>query len=113
MAVGLKLQPTDIQTTKKEFIMRNLFCIRWMLLFGVLCFFILQNTGISQCRASEAGKVTIEKGDGKFRIEIDGKLFAEYHFKKYAKPIIYPVVGPHSILMTRNYPMKKVKGMKV
>ena len=59
-----------------------------------------------------ADNVTVKKldEDGKIRVEIGGTLFAEYVYKGYAKPIVYPIIGPGGIPMTRNYPMKKVDG---
>lgn len=50
--------------------------------------------------------VTIEPHDGKLRVEVDGQLFTEYCYQQYAKPVLYPVVGPHGVGMTRNYPMR-------
>jgi len=48
---------------------------------------------------------------GKIEVRLDGKLFTEYRYEGYAKPILYPIIGPGGVPMTRNYPMKKgVKG---
>jgi hypothetical protein len=61
--------------------------------------------------AEAAGpKVTIKELEGKLRVEVDGQLFTELVLKAYAKPILYPIIGPHGIGMTRNYPMQKVAG---
>jgi hypothetical protein len=62
------------------------------------------------CFGGDAAKVTVKELDGKVRVEIGGELFTEYVYKGYAKPILYPVIGPHDIAMTRNYPMKEVPG---
>jgi len=59
----------------------------------------------SQALAEGAVKVT--EGDGKVIVHIDGQPFAEYVFRGHAKPIIYPIIGPHGIEMTRHYPMKE------
>ncbi|HAR65136.1 MAG TPA: hypothetical protein DCR55_02855, partial [Lentisphaeria bacterium] len=40
-------------------------------------------------------------------ILIDGQLFTEYRYGNKGKPILYPVIGPHGIAMTRHHPMKK------
>jgi hypothetical protein len=37
---------------------------------------------------------------------IGGELFTEYIFRGYEKPILYPIIGPHGIGMTRNFPMR-------
>lgn len=41
------------------------------------------------------------------RVEIDGKLFTEYHFTGARRPYLYPIIGPTGAGMTRNYPMKE------
>ena len=51
------------------------------------------------------GEVTLTQSDGRIRVDVDGDLFTEYHFEGQRKPILYPVIGPHGIGMTRNYPM--------
>jgi hypothetical protein len=54
-----------------------------------------------------ADRVAAEKLDGKVRVTVDGKLFAELDYANYAKPIFWPIVGPTGEEMTRNYPMKQ------
>lgn len=58
----------------------------------------------------EAPKVTIKELPGRLRVEIGDDLFAEYIHQGMPKPIIYPIIGPHGIGMTRNFPMKVVEG---
>ncbi len=41
------------------------------------------------------------------RVEIDGAPFAEYRHEGLHRPILYPIIGPHGVEMTRNYPMKE------
>ena len=67
--------------------------------------------GCATARGGAAAKVTIERLDGRLRVLIGGELFTEYVWRGYEKPILYPVIGPHGIGMTRNWPMRKdVKG---
>lgn len=54
-----------------------------------------------------AGEATIRQVDGKYRVEIDGELFTEYRYDGYAKPILYPLLGPGGARMTRDYPQKE------
>lgn len=54
---------------------------------------------------SQAGVKITEVGDI-LRIEINGELFSEYHFKDVSRPYLYPVLGPGEIPLTRNWPMK-------
>ena len=56
---------------------------------------------------ARAAEVTITKCDGKAVVKIDGDPFTEYVFEGHTKPILYPVIGPTGIGMTRNYPMKE------
>lgn len=56
---------------------------------------------------SFAADVTITKGEGKAIVMIDGEHFTDYVYEGHSKPILYPIIGPHGIEMTRHYPMKK------
>ncbi len=58
-------------------------------------------------RCHAGGAVTITEGDGKAVVCIDGQPFTEYVFQGHAKPILYPIIGPYGIEMTRHYPMKE------
>ncbi|MDB6130939.1 MAG: Transrane protein [Verrucomicrobiales bacterium] len=42
----------------------------------------------------------------KLALQIDGKLFTEYHFLNVPRPYCYPVLGFNDLPMTRNWPMK-------
>lgn len=67
--------------------------------------------GLNVASADEGVKIT--EGDGKLRIELDGKLFTEYLYnsgKSDFFPIFYPVIGPGEVPMTRDYPMKDRPG---
>jgi len=47
----------------------------------------------------------------KITVKLSGELFTEYHYKGFAKPILYPIIGPTGAGMTRNWPIKEgVKG---
>lgn len=50
--------------------------------------------------------VSVEQLEGRIRVEMDGELFTEYIHADTPRPILYPVIGPHGLPMTRNYPMK-------
>ncbi|MDM4018616.1 PmoA family protein [Roseiconus lacunae] len=54
-----------------------------------------------------AGDVKIVDDGNKAVVTIDGQPFTEYRYTGYAKPILYPVIGPGDKPMTRNYPMVK------
>jgi len=40
-------------------------------------------------------------------VSIGNELFTEYRYANQGKPILYPVIGPYGIPMTRHYPMKE------
>lgn len=54
-----------------------------------------------------AEDITITQRDGRATVKINGELFTEYVYEGHAKPILYPIIGPTGIAMTRHYPMKK------
>ncbi len=54
--------------------------------------------------------VTIQKLDGKVRIEIGGELFGEYIYQDVSRPYLYPLCGPGGAKMTRDWPMAERDG---
>lgn len=54
--------------------------------------------------------LTVEVGKESVRVIRDGQLFAEYLFMSGAKPVVWPIIGPTDVAMTRAYPMKTVEG---
>jgi hypothetical protein len=54
--------------------------------------------------------VTMRKVDDRVRIEIEGELFGEYHYREVSRPFIYPLLGPGGVKMTRNWPMAEGEG---
>ena len=54
--------------------------------------------------------VTITQLDDRCRVLLGDELFAEYVFRGYSRPIVYPIIGPHGIGMTRNWPMRDTPG---
>lgn len=60
--------------------------------------------------AQDGPKVTVAAREGALRVEVDGALFTEVLYTGHAKPMLYPVVGPKGIGMTRNFPMREVQG---
>ena len=56
---------------------------------------------------AEQISVTHLKEEKKVQVKIGDRVFNEYRYGNKTKPIIYPIIGPHEIPMTRNYPMQK------
>jgi len=64
----------------------------------------------AQSASESSERVTISQLDDRLRVLIGDDLFVEYIYRGYSRPIVYPIIGPHGIGMTRNYPMKDVPG---
>lgn len=60
---------------------------------------------LCEAHAQVESSTELTQGDGKVVVKVDGALFTQYVYKGHAKPILYPVIGPHGVPMTRNYPM--------
>ena len=75
-------------------------------LYSILFAFTI---GVVTANAQDAAGLTVKHNVGgkSIRVEIDGSLFTEFRYNQEKKPILYPVIGPHGVEMTRNYPMKK------
>jgi len=71
--------------------------------------FILVAAGfLCPARAADSKDgVKITRLEDRLRIEINGELFSEYHFKDVSRPFLYPVIGPDGLPMTRDWPMKE------
>lgn len=80
-----------------------------MPVIAAIAFSALPAQGQETPRAASgpSGKVTITPLDDRLCVMIDGDLFAEYIFQGYSRPVVYPIIGPHGIGMTRNWPMKE------
>ena len=64
--------------------------------------------GTKKCGGADgkdAGVKIIQETNA-LRVEINGELFTEYYFKDVPRPYFYPVIGPDSLPMTRDWPMK-------
>jgi len=55
---------------------------------------------------SQASGVKITQQSNTVRVEINGELFTEYYYQDVPRPYFYPIIGPDSLPMTRNWPMK-------
>ncbi len=60
--------------------------------------------------AASAAEFTVEKTDRGVTVKLDGKLFTEYLIRSGNKPILWPVIGPTGVPLTREYPMRTVAG---
>ncbi len=51
----------------------------------------------------------LEKSEDSITVKVGGKLFTTYHKKSGAKPVMFPLLGPDQVELTRNYPIAKRK----
>ena len=58
---------------------------------------------------AETDGVKLTQLEDRVKVEINGQLFTEYHFKDVSRPYLYPVIGPGESRMTRNWPMQDVE----
>jgi hypothetical protein len=70
----------------------------------LLCLLLLGgNCAVTKAQDNSGVKIT--EGTNTVRVQINGQLFTEYYFKDVPRPYFYPLIGPHDLPMTRNWPM--------
>ena len=62
--------------------------------------------GASRASIPGRSQVSVIALDDRVRVLFDGKPFVEYVFRGYSRPIVYPIIGPHGLGMTRSWPMR-------
>jgi hypothetical protein len=72
--------------------------------FFLACFLTLL-TGCAAAPDKGTQGVQISQAAGKLRIEINGRLFTEYHYADVPRPFFFPILGPDELPMTRRWPM--------
>ena len=88
--------------------MRSTFLLPVALLLLVL--------GLCSCVAPKPGVpanplgVRIVPTNNLLRVELNGKLFTEYHYANVPRPFCYPLLGPGGVPMTRHFPMTTPPG---
>ncbi len=79
----------------------------------LLSFFAISAIVCLSPLAAAEPALTVEKSDTAVAVKVDGKPFATYVFKSGTKPIVWPIIGPTGLEMTRAWPMKDgVEGEK-
>ncbi len=79
---------------------------------GVLCVMSLSLGCVAQeCpwapEDAQAKAVELKDTGKTVTVNIDGKLFTEYHYTDVIRPYFYPVIGPSGGPVNRHFPMKK------
>ena len=75
----------------------------------LIVFLLLAEISLSWSVSAASSKegVQIIQLDDRLRVEINGELLTEYHFKNASRPFLYPIIGPENLPMTRDWPMKE------
>ena len=55
-------------------------------------------------------RVRLFETNNVIRVELDGQLFTEYHFRDVSRPYLYPLLGVGDLPLTRHWPMDEVPG---
>src|SRR6266516_2031298 len=79
---------------------------RMILSRPVMVLFALAGLSFSTLVAESNEGVKITELRDRLRIEINGQLFSEYHFKDVSRPFLYAVIGPDDLPMSCYRPMK-------
>ncbi|MDF1825260.1 MAG: PmoA family protein [Verrucomicrobiales bacterium] len=58
-------------------------------------------------RPETGHRTTIEEDSGRYRIEINGELFTEYHTEGFSNPILYPIRNAAGTGLTRDWPLRE------
>ena len=57
-------------------------------------------------RQADAQAVKIEPSDDRLSVLIGGEPFTAYIFRGHSRPLLFPIIGPHRLNMTRSFPVK-------
>ena len=57
--------------------------------------------------AAKQAVVELNQSEGQVKVSLNGQHFTTFDFSGYDKPILYPILGPGQVGMTRNWPMEK------
>ena len=50
-------------------------------------------------------QIEAQEVDGKVNVTLDGAPFTTYDYSTFKKPILFPVIGPGGVPMTRSWPV--------
>ena len=68
---------------------------------------IISCSALPSIQGAGVTALTHNSSEKKVSVTIDGSIYMEYCYGNETKPIIYPIIGPYEIPMTRNFPMKE------
>lgn len=73
----------------------------------LLSTFLLAGEARAENHADGSLPVSLSNNGKHVTVNLGGKLFTDFDYSDYDKPILYPIYGPGQIGMTRNWPMKQ------
>ena len=81
------------------------------ILFGI----VLVVAGLFASCSKKSSGVKFVVADNKIDVMVNGKFFTSFLYNRFnnkdlTKPVLFPVMSPSGLTMTRNYPFKKVEG---
>ena len=74
---------------------------RELRIYFIFLFLIL----VFSIRYSFAAEVLLTPLEDRVRVTIDDKHFTDYIFRGHLKPILFPILGPGQVPMTRSWPI--------
>ena len=77
-----------------------------MRLLRTLTLLFLLFAGLDVLGQDSAAEVKLEQDGENVTVTVDGKLFTRYITKSGTKPVLYPIIGPTGVEMTRAYPLQ-------
>jgi Methane oxygenase PmoA len=60
--------------------------------------------------AAPQPRVRIHETNQVVQVELDGRLFTQYHFRDVSRPFLYPILAPDDRHMTRRWPQEEIAG---
>ena len=68
---------------------------------------VLVGSAHAENAATDGMPVTLKDSGKQVTVKLGEELFTSFDYRGYNKPILYPILGPGQIGMTRNWPMKE------
>ncbi|MAI35241.1 MAG: hypothetical protein CMM07_26690 [Rhodopirellula sp.] len=88
-----------LQVVKAGSIGINVGCLVFVVIFG--------GHVKAETPTGDGLSVTLKDTGEEVKVMLGDKVFTEFDYRDYDKPILYPIYGPGQVGMTRNWPMKK------
>lgn len=81
--------------------------LTWVIISSLVVSGMVGSVFAQDAETATKPRIELRQADDKIDVMLDGKLFTRYHAKSGAKPILWPVIGPGEVQVTRGYPMRE------